>query len=435
MFRKEVNEQSPLRILDSSIHGGLGKGNLGVVMARAGVGKTAFLVQIGLDDLLGERKVLHVALGGQTVNRVSSWYDALFDDLSRVTHLEEPHKVRQLMSTHRLIQSYKHAFVQPAEIERALSLYSNHLDFTPDTILIDGFDWTGSLVSTAATLGALKSCAQRLGSELWLTARTHRDMGDLKPCKDYWEIIDVALHLEPKGEYAQVRLLKDHDHEEQPDTTLRLQVDTMRLIDSAHGDGEASQLPPSVFTLLSGGARGSENAFGVCAETWGLQEINFSFEGRPTARERGVIILDADELSLGDVQARYLKEKMRRNYPDTPLFRKVLQSIWHQVNTSSQVFVVGQILPDDTVKGGTGWAAELARHHEKPLFVYDQDRQGWFTWADNAWQAIDPPTITSHRFTGTGSRLLSEHGKQAIQDLFIRSFGEAPTPKAELADA
>ena len=430
MFRKEINEQSPLRILDSSIHGGLGKGNLGVVMARAGVGKTAFLVQIGLDDVLGERKVLHVALGGQTINRVTAWYDAIFDDLAKATHMEEPHKVRQLLSTHRLIQAYKHDFVQPAEIERALSLYSSHLDFTPDTILIDGFDWQGSLVSTAATLGALKSCAERLGSELWITARTHRDLGELKPCADYWEIIDVALHLEPKGEYAQVRLLKDHDHDEKPDVALRLQAHTMRLIDGNSDHADSAQLPPSVFTLLSGGARGSENEFGACSERWGLKEINFSFDGRPVARQRGVVLLDEDELSLGDVQARYLKEKMRRNYPDTPLFRKVLQSIWHQVNTSSQVFVVGQILPDDTVKGGTGWAAELARHHEKPLFVYDQDRQGWFTWDGEAWATIDPPKITSHRFTGTGSRLLSEHGKQAIHDLFTRSFGEPPAPSS-----
>ena len=38
-YGKEVNEHSPLRILEASIHGGLGQGNLGVVMARAGVGK------------------------------------------------------------------------------------------------------------------------------------------------------------------------------------------------------------------------------------------------------------------------------------------------------------------------------------------------------------------------------------------------------------
>ena len=35
MYAKDVNDHSPLRILERSIHGGLGKGNLGVVMARS----------------------------------------------------------------------------------------------------------------------------------------------------------------------------------------------------------------------------------------------------------------------------------------------------------------------------------------------------------------------------------------------------------------
>ena len=44
MYRKDVNAQSPLRILEQSIHGGLGKGNLGVVVApapRAGIVRKA----------------------------------------------------------------------------------------------------------------------------------------------------------------------------------------------------------------------------------------------------------------------------------------------------------------------------------------------------------------------------------------------------------
>ena len=69
MHRKELNERSPLRVLEQSIHGGLGRGNLGVVMARHGVGKTAFLVGVALDDLMRGRKVLHVSLE-QPVDRV-----------------------------------------------------------------------------------------------------------------------------------------------------------------------------------------------------------------------------------------------------------------------------------------------------------------------------------------------------------------------------
>ena len=36
MYRKEVNERSPMRVFESSMHGGLGRGNVGVVVSRAG---------------------------------------------------------------------------------------------------------------------------------------------------------------------------------------------------------------------------------------------------------------------------------------------------------------------------------------------------------------------------------------------------------------
>src|SRR5690606_12686807 len=105
MYRKEVNEQSPIRILEKSIHGGLGKGNLGVVMARAGVGKTACLVQIGLDDLLRERPVLHVAVD-QDSRHVESWYDALFNDLATTRKLENLEAVRHMVEQRRIIATF-----------------------------------------------------------------------------------------------------------------------------------------------------------------------------------------------------------------------------------------------------------------------------------------------------------------------------------------
>ena len=65
---------------------------------------------------------------------------------------------------------------------------------------------------------------------------------------------------------------------------------------------------------------------------------------------------------------------MNRRYTDTPTFRKVLQSIWYQVNAGQEIFVVGTILPDTHVKGGTGWGAEFAKLCNKPLHVYDQEK-------------------------------------------------------------
>ena len=77
------------------------------------------------------------------------------------------------------------------------------------------------------------------------------------------------------------------------------------------------------------------------------------------------------------------------------------------------------------MKGGTGWGAEFAKLCNKPLYVFDQARQQWFTWNQQAWVTCarqNEPIIRHPHFTGTGTRYLDESGKRAIAELFERSF-------------
>jgi hypothetical protein len=438
MYAKDVNAQSPLRILEGSIHGGLGRGNLGVVMARAGVGKTACLIQIGLDDLMRDRAVLHVALG-QSLEHVHAWYDALFDDLASFTTLDDRDEVRVEIGRRRLIEAFADHKLPPERLEKIVGVLSSSLGFRPSAIVVDGWDWAGPVELLRASLIAFKATAKRCDAELWISAQTHRDTTGRHPTSvpppydEYTDLIDVAIFLEPHGNHVDVRILKDHDAKAPPDTHLHLDCDTMRLCadDGLRDTAECATIPPDrplrarmpvqAFTLLSGGAPGAEAEFGACAERWGMNEITYSFAGRSTERTRGLVILSEDELRQGDVSSAYVKSHMHRTYASVP--RQILQSIWHQVSSAEEVFVIGVIQPDGTVKGGTGWAAELARHWDKLLWVFDQERKGWHVWRDGDWRAGPEPTIARTRFCGTGTRLLSDEGRAAIQRLFERSFG------------
>jgi hypothetical protein len=165
--------------------------------------------------------------------------------------------------------------------------------------------------------------------------------------------------------------------------------------------------------------------FGENAERLGIEEVNFAFEGHVHVRTRGLRILNHEELKAGDVSLDYVSKLMNRRYSDAPAIRKVLQSIWYQVNHGQEIYVIGEVLPDQTVKGGTGWGAEFAKLCNKPLFVFDQARGGWFTWKGQAWEACPAgePVIRHTHVTGTGTRHLTEPGKAAIAALFDRSFG------------
>lgn len=432
MYRKEVNANSPIRILEASIHGGLGKGNLGVVMARAGVGKTACLVQIGLDDLMREKYVLHVALD-QTIEHVHSWYDVIFDDLAIQSDLQDIDDVRQMVSRHSMIMSFTDHDLWPERLQKTVAMFEEVMHQRPSSILVDGYPWTAhSTAENGAMIGAFKTYAKMLDAELWMSAQTHRGLtGDhptrlTPPCSEFEELIDVAIFLEPHGHDVVVRLLKDHQDVDPPDTKLHLHPDTLRLVVKGEKRGNLS-VPNSAFTLLSGGATGAEAAFGSCAEDWGLAELNFSFAGRETERQRGLVTLSDQELAQGAVSGKYVEAHLHRKFPEGAAIRRVLSTIWHQVSTAGAVFVVGQVNDDGTVKGGTGWAAELAKHWHKPLYVFDQNVDSWRTWDGSTFANCEPPTVKERRFTGSGTRNLSANGREAIIDLFTRSFGEKPS--------
>ena len=180
---------------------------------------------------------------------------------------------------------------------------------------------------------------------------------------------------------------------------------------------------PENCVLFSGAAGGAEAAFGESAERHGIEEVNFTFEGHKDARRRGVRVLTHKELQQGDVSLAYLSRLMSREYKDTVLFKKVLQTIWHQINNGQEVYVIGKILDDGTVKGGTGWGAEFAKLHNKPLYVFDQTRDDWHEWTGEDWKAGVTPTITHTHFAGTGTRFIEANGRKAIEDLLDRSFG------------
>lgn len=178
--------------------------------------------------------------------------------------------------------------------------------------------------------------------------------------------------------------------------------------------------------LFSGGAPGAEAEFGAQAERYGIDEVNFTFEGHNIVRQRGVRVLNHEELLAGDVSLEYVSRLMNRRYAETPTLRRILQTIWYQVNNGQEIYVVGHIEDDKTVRGGTGWGAEFAKLCNKPLAVFDQARNGWFVWTGTDWEPRPDEriVITHPHVTGTGTRVLQDNGRAAIAALFERSFGK-----------
>lgn len=178
------------------------------------------------------------------------------------------------------------------------------------------------------------------------------------------------------------------------------------------------------LTLYSSATRGAEEEFGKLAEQHGIQEINYSFAGHPNTRSRGLRELTRDELIKGDVSLHYVSRLLNRNYTEKgDTFRKVLQTQFHIINSSREVFVIGEIQDDQTVRGGTGWGAEFAKLCNKTLHVFDQKQDGWFLWEERQWKNVESPEISEREFAGVGTRFLEDNGRKAITELYQASLG------------
>ncbi len=232
MYRKEVNERSPLRVFERSIHGGLGRGNLGVIISRAGIGKTAFLVDIALDDLMRDRKVLHVAIN-DSVEQVRRFYDEVFVELAKITGLEEVDEVRLSVERNRHIHSYKDVSFSVDRLVAVARFLKEHAEFAIDALMIDNFPFASA---TEKEIASIKELAGELDCEVWLTALSRRDMekgagGYPDPVAPFDALLSVKIYLESRTGAIRLRLLKDHENENLADLMLDLDPTTLLVKD------------------------------------------------------------------------------------------------------------------------------------------------------------------------------------------------------------
>src|ERR1051325_4788410 len=170
MYRKELNERNPLGLFEHSINGGLGRGNIGVVVARHGIGKTAFLVGIALDDAMRGRKILHVSLD-KTVDHVREFYDEIFMDLAHSAHLEDLPAERLEMERNRIIHTYAGKSFTIHKLRHSINFLKEYAHFSPSCLILQGYDFDRA---TVADIEALRQLAQEFNVELWMSALTHR---------------------------------------------------------------------------------------------------------------------------------------------------------------------------------------------------------------------------------------------------------------------
>jgi hypothetical protein len=231
MLKNEFILKNPLRRMGYESDDILKGGEFGAVMARAGVGKTAFMVQLALHSMLREKNVLHISLN-DPVKKVSLWYKEVFNRIATQYAIHQSMQLWDTILPHRFIMTFKvEGFSVPKLEERLTDLLEQNI-FKPHAMIIDGLPFDNAVNQD---LSDLKNLAGSQGMHLWFTVRTHRHeepdpKGTPAQLIPFADLFEVAIQLVPVGKQIQIKAIKGPDsREDQPD--LMLDPATMLILD------------------------------------------------------------------------------------------------------------------------------------------------------------------------------------------------------------
>lgn len=230
MVKTELIKRSPLRILESSTRGGVGKGNIGIIAARKGVGKTAFLVHLATDQLLQGKHVIHVSFSLET-SHIVTWYEDIFEEIARRYKLDGAMDVHDDIIRNRVILNFKQDSVSAQQVEKSLIAIIKEGNFSADVVVIDGYDFSKS---SDTEFSSFKKLAEELNIQIWLSATVRREeqttteQGIPLLLAPFISNVAILITLDPCEDYIHLNLVKDHDGA--PNSNLHLKLDPQILL-------------------------------------------------------------------------------------------------------------------------------------------------------------------------------------------------------------
>jgi hypothetical protein len=209
MLKQELILRNPLRYLGFETEDILPAGGFGAVLAHAGVGKTALLVQLALNSMLRSRNVLHVSLQ-DPVNKVTLWYGELFNHLASQYEGAQTNKLWDSVLPHRFIMTFRVESFTVPKLEERLNDITEQEIFKPEMIIIDGFHFDAPM---RPALVALKTLTGKNGMHVWFTVHTHSHE---KPGRDglppsflpLADLFDLILELQTEHADVHIKMIR-----------------------------------------------------------------------------------------------------------------------------------------------------------------------------------------------------------------------------------
>lgn len=231
MLENSLTLQDPLKMIGEQAAGSISNGGFAAILARAGVGKTALLVQFAIYAMSNGKKILHISTENP-VDKVNLWYREVFHRLVQSGDSSQKDRFWDQLLHNRFIMTFESESFSIDKLKFRISeLISNEI-FQPEQIMIDGVEfenWSNSQFEE------LRQFAMDRQLIFWFTVRTHRDepveaSGIPSSFVPFSNLFDLMLQLHPDKNRVYLKLVPGEGEARVPENKSELYLDPATML-------------------------------------------------------------------------------------------------------------------------------------------------------------------------------------------------------------
>ncbi|MBQ9494024.1 MAG: hypothetical protein IJR50_00120 [Treponema sp.] len=207
MNKDDFINHSPVRCFDKITNGGLQVGEMGLVTAKKGLGKTSVLVQFGLDALLHGKPLAHVSFDQHSSN-VISWYDSIFAEIAKQKNITDNPELKDTVVRDRVILNFsQETFSLPKVINTLKALKTGGVNIS--ALIVDGMNLDKV---SKDDIDAVSKFVKEENIVAWFSDTKEGEKLDDSCRSELQPYFEAICHLLPKTEGIALAVLKLRDN-------------------------------------------------------------------------------------------------------------------------------------------------------------------------------------------------------------------------------
>ena len=203
MEKKDLIEHSPVRFFDKATNASLTAGQMGLITAKKGLGKTSVLVQFGIDALLNDKALVHVSFDQQSSN-VISWYSSILAEIAKKKNFNLDEISADIVRNRTILNFNQETFTLPKVVNTLKALKEGGIKI--DTLVLDGLELDKiSIDDLTCIANFIKS--EKMKAWLSFTSESKELKGTLDEAK--LSVFTTVTHLGAEGKDLSLTILKN----------------------------------------------------------------------------------------------------------------------------------------------------------------------------------------------------------------------------------